>query len=127
MLVGSICRGCSSSCSECDPANITSCTGCKNGLKLLNGKCVSCPVNCLICNDQLACQNCTAGYYAKEGRCILSCVMPCATCVDNQPSVCLSCFGTAFLVGSTCQFDSSCNSTSSCTSCGESQGSNLYL
>ena len=101
-------------------------TGCKNGLQLVSGKCVSCPVNCLTCNDQLVCQNCSAGYYAKEGKCVLNCQMPCATCVDNLPNACLSCFGTANLVGSTCQFNSSCNATGSCISCGESSVSNLY-
>jgi hypothetical protein len=48
--------------------------------------------------------------------------MPCATCVDNRPSVCRSCFSRSALVGSTCVQDLSCNNFNNCTSCGQGNG-----
>lgn len=51
--------------------------------------------------------------------------MPCATCVDNQPSVCTSCFGSSVLSGGKCNIDKNCNQTSTCEDCGV--GLNFFL
>ncbi len=50
------------------------------------------------------------------------CELPCATCTDNRPTQCLSCFGGSKLVGKTCQQDLICNDYNSCTSCGQGNG-----
>ncbi len=119
------CRKCSIKCSNCEPSNITKCTSCSRGLQLLNGDCVSCPDNCLSCSNGL-CADCKNGYSPNSnGVCVLNCKLPCITCVDNQPTQCLSCQSGSLLVSSTCQLDTSCNATSSCSYCG--QGLNFYL
>jgi hypothetical protein len=123
---GGKCRGCAASCSSCNPTNITQCTSCANGLYLLSNKCVSCPNNCLTCSDANTCSTCVPGMTPNSNNvCILNCQLPCITCLDNQPTKCLSCYYGSTLTGNTCVFDTSCNSTSSCTDCG--QGLNLYL
>jgi hypothetical protein len=48
--------------------------------------------------------------------------MPCATCKDGLPSVCLTCFGGAKLNGTTCTQDISCNKFNNCTNCGQGNG-----
>jgi hypothetical protein len=124
-LAGNNCRQCALSCSSCNPVNITQCTSCANGLYLLNSKCVSCP-NCLACSDANTCSACVPGMTPNSNNvCVLNCQVPCITCLDNQPTMCLSCYYGSTLSGNTCVFDSSCNGTSSCTDCG--QGLNLYL
>lgn len=121
-LVNSTCRSCIISCSSCSPNDITVCTSCAKGLQLVNGACVSCPEKCTSCFNGI-CAVCVAGYHPNSaGTCVQDCLMPCATCVDNKPSVCKSCFSKATLVGSTCVQDLSCNSFNNCTSCGQGNG-----
>jgi hypothetical protein len=113
------------SCSGCNPANITECTSCAQGLELSNGKCVQCPDKCAECGNGL-CASCIPGYQPNSfGVCVLTCKLPCATCADNQPLTCLSCYSGSILSGSTCQIDLSCNINSTCTDCG--QGLNYIL
>ena len=119
------CRGCAISCSDCLASDITQCTACGRGLQLVAGQCVQCPDYCYVCNNN-KCQTCVPGYNPNsEGVCVVSCRMPCATCVDNQPTVCLSCFGSSTLSSNTCIPDLGCNATSTCTNC--PQGLNLYI
>jgi len=117
-----ICRSCIISCSSCNPANITECTSCGKGLQLLNGACIQCPNKCAQCNNG-NCAVCVPGYSPNaNGVCVLNCKLPCATCYDNQPSACLSCYSGSNLVGFGCQIDLSCNNGSTCTDCGQGLG-----
>jgi len=119
------CRGCSMSCSSCSSTNITQCTSCANGLELINSACVSCPINCISCNNG-QCATCVTGYQPNtNGICVLNCQLLCATCQDNLPTVCTSCYSGSTLNGSNCQMDLSCNANSTCTDCG--QGLNYIL
>lgn len=121
-LMNTACRSCIISCSNCLATDITVCTSCAKGLQLLDGACVSCPDKCTSCYNGI-CAVCVAGYHPNSaGICVLDCVMPCATCVDNQPTVCKSCFSKSNLVRSTCTQDLSCNITNDCTSCGQGNG-----
>jgi hypothetical protein len=122
VAVNGSCRGCGSSCSNCSATNITQCTSCAGGLTLVNSACVSCPDKCQACNNNV-CSTCIPGFIPNSaGLCVPSCQISCATCVDNQPSSCLSCYAGAILVGSTCQLTLTCNSDSSCTDCGQGLG-----
>ncbi len=105
-------------CSGCNASNITQCTSCAMGLQLIDGACISCSANCLSCfNGQ--CQTCKDGLLPNSnGVCVLACVLPCLSCVDNQPSVCLSCQSGSALVNGTCQLSTACNSFKNCTNCG---------
>lgn len=118
------CRGCSLSCSSCSASDITQCTSCAVGLELSGSQCVQCPSNCQVCNKGF-CQTCAPGYTPTDGTCSLNCQLPCATCATNQPTICLSCYGSATLNGNSCIFDTSCNATATCTDCG--QGLGLFL
>lgn len=91
-LVGTnICRACASVCSECDPSNITKCTGCGRGLRLLNGVCTTCPTNCLSCSSS-ACTLCADGYTIdNSGNCVTKCLFPCLSCYDKDPTNCTQC------------------------------------
>jgi hypothetical protein len=116
------CRGCIMACSDCSQSDITQCTACANGLQLVNSKCIQCPDNCLQCNNG-NCQTCIPGYTPNTaGTCVPNCILPCATCVDNKPSVCTSCFSSATLSNGTCVLSLSCNSTGTCTDCGQGLG-----
>lgn len=122
VAVNGVCRGCSSSCSNCSATNITQCTSCAGGLNLINSACVSCPSNCQACNNGI-CTTCIPGFNPNSaGLCVPNCQISCATCADNQPFVCLSCYSGANLVGTTCQLDLSCNNNSTCTDCGQGLG-----
>lgn len=64
------------------------------------------------------CALCIPGYQVStSGACVLGCQLPCATCADNQPSVCTSCYN-GVLTSGKCVLDVSCNANSSCTDCG---------
>ena len=116
------CRGCSISCSACNPLNITECTACAAGLQLLNGKCDTCPENCLQCNGN-ACGSCVKGYTTNSNSvCILKCQLPCVKCADGQPTVCTTCQLGSSLVNSQCILNTTCNSDNSCTYCGQGLG-----
>ncbi len=122
ILANGNCRGCASSCSSCNATNITQCTSCASGLSLFKSKCVPCPTNCLTCNNN-SCSVCIPGMTPNSaGVCVLSCQIPCATCVDNQPTQCTSCYSGASLSNFTCTFDYSCNNDNSCTDCGAGFG-----
>jgi len=113
------CRQCVISCSSCNASNITQCTSCADGLQLVNGACISCPDNCKNCNSGI-CSVCFPGFQANSaGQCVLQCSPTCATCADNKPTVCLSCYGGAIYNSAnyTCSINITCNTDSSCTSC----------
>ena len=121
-LSGTSCRSCVISCSTCDPNDITTCTSCYKGLELKNGACVSCPDKCVSCSKGF-CAICIDGYHPNSvGVCVKDCELPCATCTDNKPTQCLSCFGGSSLSGKTCLQDLSCNTYNNCTSCGQGNG-----
>jgi hypothetical protein len=116
------CRGCGSSCSNCSVTNITLCTSCAGGLTLVNSACVSCPEKCQACNNGV-CSTCIPGFTPNSaGVCVPTCQISCATCVDNQPASCLSCYAGSTLVNRACQVNLACNSNSSCTDCGQGLG-----
>jgi proprotein convertase subtilisin/kexin type 5 len=116
------CRGCSSTCSTCNPYNITQCTSCANGLSLVNFACVTCPDKCQTCNRGV-CTTCIPGFKPNSGGiCIRKCEISCASCSDNQPSRCRSCYKGSYLSGSTCKLNISCNINSTCTDCGQGLG-----
>lgn len=122
VLANGTCRGCARSCSNCSATNITQCTSCAPGLSLVNSACVSCPDKCQTCSNGI-CATCIPGYTPNTaGTCVLSCALSCASCVDNQPTVCLSCYGTATLVNNQCVVNTSCNAASTCTDCGQGLG-----
>jgi hypothetical protein len=56
---------------------------------------------------------------------VLSCQLPCISCLDNQPTACTACQSGSSLSGNTCVLNLTCNSNSSCTDCG--QGLNYVL
>lgn len=121
-LSGTTCRSCVISCSTCDPSDINTCTSCYKGLELKNGACVSCPDKCTSCSKGY-CAICIDGYHPNSvGVCVMDCELPCATCTDNKPTQCLSCFGGSNLSGKTCVQDLSCNNYKNCTSCGQGNG-----
>ncbi len=114
------CRGCVMSCSSCNASNITQCTSCAHGLQLVNGSCISCPNNCKECNEGV-CSTCFPGFQTNSlGQCVLQCFVPCASCPDNQPTVCLSCFNGAIFDSATnsCSLNTTCNTNSNCEDCG---------
>jgi len=120
-----VCRSCIATCSSCSPSNITQCTSCAHGLQLSGGSCIQCPQNCLSCNNGI-CATCISGYTPNAiGVCVLNCQLPCATCIENQPQACLSCYGGSALINNICNINLSCNNDSSCTDCG--QGLNYIL
>ena len=88
-------------------------------------KCQPCPSNCLQCSGS-TCIVCSQEYTTNSnGICVLKCELPCVTCVDNHPTVCLTCQFGSHLIGSSCVLNTTCNSDNSCTYCG--QGSGYYL
>ena len=114
------CRSCIMSCSSCNVSNITQCTSCADGLQLVDGACVSCPNNCKLCNNDI-CSTCFPGFQPNDaGVCVLQCFVPCQTCKDNQPSVCLSCYSGAIYSNATnsCSLDLTCSNSSTCSDCG---------
>jgi len=56
------------------------------------------------------------------GKCILRCKLPCKTCVENQPTVCLSCYRGANLIVNQCLKNLDCNLDNSCEDCGQGTG-----
>jgi hypothetical protein len=72
------------------------------------------------------CASCITGYSVNSaGVCVLSCQLPCISCLDNLPTACTACQSGSGLSGNTCVLDLSCNNGSSCTDCG--QGLNYVL
>lgn len=122
IIINETCVGCIASCSNCTITNITQCTTCAPGLTLVNSKCIACPQKCLECSGK-KCTSCIYGFTPNsKGECMLNCEISCATCADNQPSKCLSCYNNANLVSGRCVQDLSCNSDSSCSDCGQALG-----
>ena len=119
------CRKCSIYCSACDRDDITHCLNCTKGLELINGRCESCPQNCLYCKGT-ACAFCVEGFVPNSNNvCVPKCKLPCITCVDNQASNCTSCQKGSTLVNGQCVLDLTCNNDNSCKYCG--QGLNYFL
>lgn len=61
---------CPANCSACSSSS--TCTSCKSGYVLQNGRCVvkpACPANCAECDDSGACLKCDGGYVLKNGAC----------------------------------------------------------
>jgi len=59
------------------------------------------------------------------GKCVIDCQIPCATCEDDKPNKCTSCFIGSYLSEYTCKFDLSCNNYNNCTDCGVGTGYTL--
>ena len=125
VISGTSCLSCVFSCSTCLPSDITTCTSCYAGLQLISGACVPCPDKCTACKNGV-CVTCISGYTPNAvGTCVLNCILPCRTCVDNSPTTCLSCYSGSKLLNSTCTQDLTCNTYNNCTGCG--QGTNYIL
>jgi hypothetical protein len=89
---------------------------------LIDKKCYPCPSNCNKCSGG-KCASCIQGYVPNSvGLCILRCKLPCRTCIENQPTKCLSCYKGSILFANNCQKDLDCNLDSSCTDCGQGTG-----
>lgn len=130
VLVGtggsSKCVPCAVGCLTCSASDISSCIGCAKGFfsvpdnKGIN-RCLSCFKNCSECSSESTCTTCATGYVLspEQNKCTLRCSESCATCEDNLPSKCLSCWGDAVFNANSSRCDSSlaCNATSSCTVC----------
>jgi hypothetical protein len=99
------------------------CTSCADYLELQSGSCIPCPSRCQKCSNGL-CGKCDAGYHPSTDSlsCVPDCVLPCKSCVDNQPSNCTGCYKGSVISGSTCVLDLACNTDSSCTDCGQGTG-----
>ena len=100
------------------------CLSCGQGMVLSNGRCTSCPANCLDCSGS-ACIECALGFTLSNNVCVKKCQLPCVSCAANLPSVCTSCQEGSTLFGSTCVLSMTCNTDNSCTYCG--QGHNYFL
>ena len=87
-----LCQSCSSGCNIC--INEYNCTECKEGYKLIDGRCEyycnigSYSYNCLTCdfNEKNKCKDCNSGYYLPNNT-------DDKTYCRNCPSNCLSCYG----------------------------------
>ncbi len=89
-----------------------------------NSQCVQgCPLNCQTCSSSTACTQCASGYtlFVQSGSTICApCTTSCRTCVEGQPSACLSCGAGFYLSGSTCvQCSTNCLTCTAagCVSC----------
>ena len=112
------CGKCLSTCSECDETDRRICTSCASGLELIDGECVECPLGCAKCKDG-KCGFCLDKYTPNSnGVCVLKCKLPCLTCVDNHPTLCLSCSRGSFVENYKCVLNETCNTDKSCTGCG---------
>ena len=121
-----LCRGCAITCAQCNPLNITECTSCADGLFLdYSRQCVKCPEKCLECGSATVCGVCVDGYTPNAaGVCVLSCQLPCISCLDNQPTKCTACPYPSSPVNNICVPSFPCNTGSTCQDCG--YGLNYY-
>lgn len=76
-------------------------SSCKTGDVKYNGRCVSCPKNCDLCNEVGKCQTCAAGYFLDSSNQCTGCPANCGTCYTNGK--CKTC-----LNETTLQSDGSC-------------------
>jgi hypothetical protein len=123
-----VCGACTAFCSECNPLNITECITCQRGMYKINGICQPCATGCLACTNANTCDICQDGFTANSaGVCEVRCQLPCLTCSSTNPTLCLSCQSGSTLDTNTntCVIDLSCNSNSSCITCG--QALNYFL
>lgn len=123
-----VCGACTAFCSECNATNITQCITCQKGMYMLNGLCQPCRDGCIECTNAQVCDLCRDGLVANAaGVCETRCQLPCLTCAANNPTLCLSCQSGTTLdtTSNTCVIDLSCNTNSSCITCG--QALNYYL
>lgn len=117
------CTPCLPGCDTCSNSNYAICILCGAGTYPVGNSCVSCSANCLFCNTLGTCSQCLEGYVlSSQSTCIQSCQFPCATCVINEPSNCLSClYGFTLNTGSlqNCQNNNTlCNANFNCSYCG---------
>ncbi|KAL4435522.1 hypothetical protein ABPG74_020298 [Tetrahymena malaccensis] len=117
------CKNCSQLFENCSSCDLNKCTQCMNNLLLsvdqqvclnqcpvgtvqVSQQCVQCKANCILCDLNLTCQQCSLGFYLYQGQCNSSCLQgyypdqynqcqPCSnlftncqTCSSQQ---CLSC------------------------------------
>lgn len=121
-----VCGACTAFCSECSSANITQCITCQKGMYMLHGACRPCGANCLSCLSEQVCDVCVDGFVANmAGGCDVKCQLPCLTCSPSDPTLCMSCQSGSTLSAGKCQIDLTCNSNSSCVTCG--QALNYFL
>ena len=82
---------------------------------------MACPVGCAECNSAAdSCTSCISGYRlgsVTTTRCFKSCTFPCLTCVEGEPTNCLSCTLGYKFEGGSCVPNTDCSATASCTVC----------
>ena len=113
------CEKCESStiCKDClDSYNLSNdkCLNqCPSGTVSINGVCVDCSKNCLICHssDTNTCEKCSSMFYLKNGKCVADCGVG---FFANSNGVCTQCFANCL----------KCSSTTTCDSC--TNGFSLY-
>ena len=101
-------------CTGCDPLEPGVCSSCQNGFYLSSGVCYPCEETCLECTAT----DCTVPkpntMLSETGTQVLKCLYPCDTCMNGNPSYCLSCkAGYSFSEGQCVQ----CDPDSKCKSC----------
>lgn len=119
------CILCAVGCKTCLPSDLSACVGCVSGYYPTTdqgvNRCLPCFKNCTECSSETVCSKCVPGYVLSVGgtKCSLKCSENCATCQDNLPNKCLSCFadGTLNAKTSICDNNLACNTDSSCTFC----------
>ena len=79
------------SCEECETEEYGKCTKCRNGFKLIDGKCPCADPSCALCNTGFAgynlCYQCKDGYYNIYNDCFCD-IKNCEICSENS---CLKC------------------------------------
>ena len=87
-------------CSIIAGTNTSTCTGCFDGIKPVNGKCDStevCPSNCFTCSSAGVCALCKGGYVLGTDLTVTTCIKEsdsvdnCAGTFTGAPKICLSC------------------------------------
>jgi hypothetical protein len=109
------CTQCFSGCPSCDPNNLMTCLSC--GVSRYTdslSQCQSCPTGCKDCTSNTTCQTCFVGFLMVGTLCNAGPTWP---CVGGTSDVCTKCVNSFTLTSGTCIYNSSCNSTSTCTSC----------
>ena len=81
------------SCEECDSEEYGSCTKCRQGFKLVDGKCPCYDSSCAICSTGLVgynlCLQCKNGYYNYNNDCFCD-IENCYQCSENGCLLCIT-------------------------------------
>ena len=122
VMNGGTCINCPANCAQCSLANIGICTSCLPGYYFNSAQvCTACSQTACLSCTALACTSCMAGWMLSPSlNCMKKCILPCATCSETDPSVCLSCVA-GFTLNSqatqNCQPDTACNGNGTCSNC----------